>query len=356
MDTRTNAGRLLVGLAVTFLLAGCATGASPTPVPTATPVPQVGTSACVVSTLAGKPGVPGAADGAGASARFSGEPEFIVTDSTGAFFISDTANHAIRKMTPDGTVSTFAGKAGEPGTADGVGAQARFNRPNGLAFDASGSLYVAEEGNDAIRKVTPDGTVTTFARKLGIRPDPIAVDAAGNVYTGGWEGNVILKIAPDGTVTEFVGKRGDYGWTDGVGSAARFKVPVDLKFDAQGVLWVVEWGDPEGSGALRKVTPDGTVTTLKSDWDGFGTPGGIWINPSGEIYATSYYHNTVTKIRPDGTVTVLAGLWGEAGAGYRDGPGDAARFAGPTDIVRDASGLFYIADLYNSVIRTMRCS
>jgi sugar lactone lactonase YvrE len=331
----------------------CHERADPSPDPDAGP--QAGTSTCVVATLAGKPGVTGTADGVGSAARFSGELEFIVMDSAGAMFISDTANHAIRKLTPDGTVTTFAGKAGEAGYVDGVGAEARFNRPNGLAFDAAGTLYVAEEGNDAIRKITPDGTVTTFAKGLGIRPDPIAIDAAGNVYTGGWEGNSILKLAPDGTVTEFVGKQAHPGATDAEPLPSRWTA-ADLKFDAQGVVWVVEWHEPEGNGAVWKVTPDGTVTTLRSDWDGFGMPGLIWIDPSGQIFATSYFHNTVMKISRDGTVTVVAGMWGDAGAGYHDGPGDVARFAGPVGMARDATGLFYVADLGNSVIRTMRCS
>ncbi|MBP1704825.1 MAG: repeat containing protein, partial [Chloroflexi bacterium] len=308
----------------------------------------------------------GTADGVGPEARFSGEPEYIVMDSAGAFYISDTASHTIRKMTPDGTVTTFAGAPGASGFVDGAGAKARLNRPNGLALDASGALYVAEEGNDAIRRITPDGTVTTLADKLGIMPAAIALDAAGNVYTGGWDGHVILKITPDGTVTPFAGKTGVEGTKgtavpiDGTGSAARFYALIDLKVDAQGVLYVVEWREEDASGdiygALRKVTPDGTVTTLRTDWVTPGAPGALWIDPSGVLYATSFYDQTVMKIGPDGTATVLAGMRGEANAGYRDGPGDVARFNGPVGIVRDASGLFYVVDLANSVVRTMRCS
>lgn len=358
MDAQTTSGRSLVGLTVALVLAGCAAGAtsSPSAAPSPSVSPAAGRSDCAVATLAGKPGEEGAVDGVGAEARFSGELTYLAMDSAGVVFIIDTADHAILKMTPDGTVTTFAGKRGVAGTVDGVGTAARFNRPNELAFDAAGTMYLAQEGNDAIRRITPDGTVTTFADNIGFLPAGLAVDAAGNVYTSGWDGDVILKIAPDGTITTFAGMMDVPGTADGQGSAARFDgALVELKFDAQGVLWVVEWQEP--GGRLRKVTPDGTVTTVRSDWDGFGTPGAIWIDLSGEMYSPSYFHNTVMRISPDGAVTALAGLWSQEDARtYADGPGDVARFAGPTGIVRDVSGLFYIADSENMVIRTMRCN
>jgi large repetitive protein len=374
VNVHLNAAWPLVGLAATLLLAGCAAGASPSPAPvTPTPIvtpseavatpasipsptatPAVGTSDCVVSTIAGKAGeTVGAVDGTGAEAGFSGEPQYIVMDSAGAFFITDTADHVIRKMTPDGVVTTFAGKIGELGSVDGVGTAARFNRPSGLAIDRSDNLYVAgNEAND-IRRITPDGAVTTLASKLGIEPSGIALDAAGNVYTGGWVGNVILKIAPDGTVTELAGKRGSPGWTDGKGEAARFQWLITVASDAHGVLWVADVATDLSDVAVRRVTPDGTVTTLKGDWKTYGLPSVIWFDSSGELYGTSYPGHTVMKIAQDGTVTLLAGKPGEGGSA--DGPGDVARFTGPIGVVQDASGLFYIVDSDNHTIRTMRC-
>lgn len=375
MNEHAKAGRPLVGLAVILLLAGCAAGASPTPVPatptpvatpsaaiatpgstpspTASPIPAAAASGCVVSTLAGKAGEAGAVDGVGTEARFSGEPQFIVMDSRGDMFVTDTADHVIRKMTPDGVVTTFAGKIGELGSVDGVGTAARFNRPNGLAIDASDTLYVAGNDADDVRKITPDGTVTTLASKLGIEPSGIALDAAGNVYTGGWVGNVLLKIAPDGTVAELAGKRGSPGSIDGTGDAARFRILLTVVADAQGVLWVADLAFDLSELAVRRVTPDGTVTTLKGDWQTYGLPSVFWVAPSGELYATAFVGQTVMRIAEDGTVTLLAGKPDEAGS--VDGPGDVARFAGPIGIMRDASGLFYIVDSDNHTIRTMRC-
>jgi sugar lactone lactonase YvrE len=372
MSARTNAGRLLAGLAFTFLLAGCAAGTSPVPAtptpivipsaavatpastPSAAPTPAAAASGCVVTTLAGQPGVvAGAVDGTGAAARFSAEMQFIVMDSHGDMFVTDTADHVIRKVTPTGVVTTFAGKIGEPGSADGVGTAARFTRPNGIAIDASDTLFVAGNEDNAVRKITPDGTVTTLAADLGIEPSGIALDAAGNVYTGGWVGYVILKIAPDGTVTELAGKRGSPGSIDGKGEAARFRWLIGMASDAHGVLWVTDLAPDLIDLQVRKVAPDGVVTTLKGDWETYGVPSVVWVAPSGELYATSYVGHTVMRIAEDGTVTLLAGKPGEAGSA--DGPGDVARFAGPIGIVQDASGLFYIVDSDNHTIRTMRC-
>ena len=377
MGERISMSQLFVGLTITVLLAACSVGSSPTqgpaastPVATASaavatpastpPTPQPAASradaasGCVVTTLAGKPGdTAGAVDGTGAAARFSGEPQYIVMDPAGAFFITDTADHVIRKMTPDGVVTTFAGKIGEPGSVDGVGAAARFKRPSGLAIDPSENLYVAGNEADDVRKITPDGTVTTLATKLGIEPSGIALDAAGNVYTGGWAGNVLLKIAPDGTVTDLAGKRWSPGWTDGKGEAARFQWLLTVTSDANDVLWVADVALDLSDMRVRRVTPDGKVTTLKGDWKTHGLPSVIWVDPSGDLYGTSYPGHTVMKIAWDGTVTLLAGKLGEAGS--TDGPGDIARFAGPIGMIRDAAGLFYIVDSDNHTIRTMRC-
>jgi sugar lactone lactonase YvrE len=268
-------------------------------------------------------------------------------------FVSDTADHVIRKMTPDGVVTIFAGKIGELGSVDGVGTAARFNRPNGLAIDRSDNLYVAGNEADDVRKITPDGTVTTLAAKLGIEPSGIALDDAGNVYTGGWAGNVLLKIAPDGTVTELAGKRGSPGTTDGTGEAARFQWLLTVVADEQGVLWVGDLAPDLSALAVRRVTPDGVVTTLKGDWETYGLANVAWVDPSGELYAVSYPGHTVMRIAQDGSATLLAGKMGDAGSA--DGPGDVARFSGPIGMLRDASGLFYIVDSDNHTIRTMRC-
>src|SRR5439155_412922 len=116
--------------------------------------------------FAGLPGVSGINDGTGSAARFW-EPEALAVDSAGNVYATDSNNHTIRKITPAGAVTTLAGLAGNPGGADGTGAQARFYYPQGVAVDTAGNLYVGDSGNHTIRKLTPAGAVTTLAGSAG---------------------------------------------------------------------------------------------------------------------------------------------------------------------------------------------
>lgn len=133
------------------------------------------TPAGVVSTLAGTVGTIGGTDGTGAAARFS-SPEGVATDSAGNVYVADSANNTIRKITPAGVVTTLGGTAGMTGSTDGVGAAARFSFPEGVAADGAGNLYVADTGNDLIRKITPAGVVTTIVGspgEKGFLPGPL---------------------------------------------------------------------------------------------------------------------------------------------------------------------------------------
>jgi ATP-dependent protease HslVU (ClpYQ) peptidase subunit len=224
-----------------------------------------------VSTFAGS-GQDLSDDGTGTSANIA-RPRGAVFDASGNLFVTDSY-HRIRKITPSGVVTTFAGSG--YGDADGTGTAAQFKKPVGLAIDGSGNLYVAEEEGRRIRKITSAGVVTTlagsgdydFAEGNGTaakfrNPTGVAVDAGGNVYVADSENHRIRKITPNGDVTTFAG--GSEGFADGNGASAQFKKPFDLVFDATGNMYVSD-GDNH---KIRKITSSGAVTTFAGSTYGF---------------------------------------------------------------------------------------
>lgn len=340
---------------------------SPTLIPSPTPSPPVGDRSCVVGTLAGTAGQVGAVDGRGAAARFSAKVSVGAFDAAGVLYVVDGGNHAIRKVTPDGEVTTWAGGLGEAGSADGPGTSARFDTPVSLAFDAAGVAYVADSGNHTIRRITPDGTVTTLAGKAGdpayvdgtrdearfATPFSIAVDAAGTVYVGERDGGAIRRITLDGTVTSLAGIPGVTAFdTDGTGREAGFGWPFGIAIGPGGVLYVADVRGDRSVSALRTVTADGVVATLDADWTA-GSPGSLWIDPSGTLFTAAFMANTILELTPDATVRHLAGIRGVEGSA--DGTGDVAGFTGPLGIARDAAGTLYVGDAFNATIRTIRC-
>ncbi|MCE7957971.1 MAG: hypothetical protein DYH06_08555, partial [Acidobacteria bacterium ACB2] len=328
------------------------------------------TPAGVVTTLAGLAGSPGAADGTGSAAQFDG-PLGVAVDASGNVYVADYWNHTIRKVTPAGVVTTLAGLAGSAGSADGTGSAAQFNRPAGVAVDSSGIVYVAESRNHTIRKVTPAGAVTTLAGLAGSPgsadgtgsaarfgyPDGVAVDASGNVYVADSLNHTIRKVTPAGAVTTLAGLAGSSGAADGTGSAARFDDPDGMAVDASGNLYVADYGNH----TIRYVTPAGVVTTLaglagsagSADGTGsaarFDNPIGVAVDASGIIYVADYWNHTIRKVTPAGVVTTLAGLAGSSGAA--DGTGSAAQFSFPEGLAADISGSLYVADRGNRTIR-----
>ncbi len=256
-------------------------------------------------------GAAGSTDGPSDSATFR-NPIDVVVSKAGDVYVADQLSQKIRKISPDGTVSTFAGSS--QGYLDGVGTGARLNYPTGLAIDRNGVLYVADAFNSRIRKITPDGTVTTLA--------------------GGGSGSGIVN---------------------GVGSAARFNRPAGLTVDNSGTVYV---GDSENH-AIRKITPDGTVTTLAGSGspgfvDGVGSaarftnPRGIAVGKSGELYVVDKGNNVIRKVLQDGTVTTFAG---SGQAGMADGIGTAAQFNQPQYITTDRWGMLFVSDTNNGAIR-----
>jgi len=328
------------------------------------------TPANVVSTLAGTAGTVGSADGTGSAASFD-YPEGIAVDASGNLYVADTYNSTIRKITPAGGVSTIAGTAGTQDSTDGTGAAARFNRPSGITVDSSGNLYVADSHNSTIRKITSAGVVSTVAGTAEYygsadgtgtaasfsEPTGIAVDASGNLYVADTYNSTIRKITSAGVVSTVAGTAGNYGSSDGTGSAASFSEPVGIAVDASGNLYVAD----AGNNTIRKITSAGVVSTLAGtagnygSADGAGTaasfdsPEGIAVDASGNLYVADAGNNTIRKITSAGVVSTLAGTAGNYGSA--DGAGTAASFYDPVGIALDASGNLYVADLHNNTIR-----
>ncbi|HEV2327497.1 MAG TPA: protein kinase [Verrucomicrobiae bacterium] len=267
------------------------------------------TPAGVVSTLAGLNHSRGNADGSGTNTARFWSPFGIAVDSSGNVFVADTGNNTIRKITPDGVVTTIAGLAGQAGSDDGVGSAARFRNPWDVAVDNAGEVYVADMSNDTIRKITPDGRVHTFAGQAGItgntdgwgnsarfnNPFGVAVDNAGNVYVSDTANNVIRKITDARVVTTLAGAPGNAGDIDGNAPDARFWSPQGLSVDNAGNIYVAD----TGNNAIRKITPMGVVTTLPLSADktvALNSPGGVAVDSSGNVYVADTNNHCVRKI------------------------------------------------------------
>ena len=337
---------------------------------------RVVTPAGAVTTLAGSPEQSGSADGTGVDtgAKFF-SPQGPSVDSAGNIYVAEYYNYTIRKITPAGVVTTLAGLAGNVGSTDDTGTAARFNQPTGTAVDSAGNVYVADSGNNVIRKVTPAGVVTTFAGTAGLTgsadgtgtaarfslPRGIAIDSAGTLYIADTGNDTIRKITSAGVVTTVAGAAGQYGAADGQGTAARFNFPNGVSVDGAGNIYVAD----AINNAIRKVTPNGSVTTLaglagapagRVDGAGnvarFAKPTGVAVDPAGNVYVADDDNQQIRKISPTGVVTTVAGVSGNSGTldgnGYYNNPG---LFYLPASTATDAAGNIYVADMGNNTIR-----
>ncbi len=265
-----------------------------------------------VTTLAGQNGVAGFADGTGSAARFD-HPEGLGIDASGTLYVADTYNQTIRRVTADGVVTTLAGQKGGRGHADGVGTAAQFGSVVAIATTPSGDVLVAEVSDLAtnqIRKITPGGQVTTlYTNQNGVLGSnfgitDLAVDLSGNIYVANY-GGFIVKITTDGVATTVAGRLGGGNIVDGTGTDARFlSIPCFAFNWVHGEIWV------EDGTTVRKITSDGLVMTVLGQVD-------------------------------DGGVV--------------DGIGGAARVVGvPGGIAADPFGDVWVADAYGAVLRRIQ--
>ena len=322
------------------------------------------TAGAVVTTLAGA-GTVGSNDGTGSAAQFS-SPQGVAVDSAGTLYVADTNNNMIRQVTAAAVVTKLAG-SGAPGGFDGTGVSARFNGPVGVAVDSAGVVYVADTVSDTIRKITSGGVVTTLAGFIGslgavdgagsaarfAYPFGVATDTSGNIYVADRSNHTVRKVSPEGHVTTFAGLANTPGTTDGTGSAARFNSPQGVAVDGAGTVYIADTLNH----TIRTISPGGVVTTLAGlagaggNTDGTGSaarfrqPRGLAVDTTGAVYVADSSNFTIRKIAPGGVVTTFAGLAGFFGT--TNGTGSAARFDQPRGVAVDSAGTVYVADTNN---------
>jgi hypothetical protein len=335
-----------------------------------------------IATLAGLAGTNGSTDGTGNAALFY-NPRGIAVDNNTNVYVTDLNNHTVRKLTLAGgnwTVTTIAGLAGNFGSADGSYTNARFNGPYGITADGGGNLYVADTGNSTIRKLTPSGpdwVVSTIAGLAGSPgsvdssnrnsrfryPIGIAVDSGGNLFVTDQGNNTIRKLTPLGTnwmASTMAGLAGSSGSSDGTNSNARFNNPYGIAVDNNTNVYVAD----KYCSIIRKLKLVGAnwvVSTMAglaghsggADGTGsearFNNPTDVAVDVGGNVYVADDGNNTIRRITTNGAVLTVAGVAGSSGS--VDGTGNTVRFNGPYAIAVDNNTNVYVADSANNTIR-----
>ena len=323
----------------------------------------------------GQPGYSG--DGNKAVNAQLSTPEGLAVDLGGNLYIADLGNQRIRLVTPAGIISTIAGTGVAGYTADNVPATtSELSSPQEIAMDSAGNLYIADQGNNRIRKVTPGGTITTYAGTgtsgstgdggpaTGATlngPISVAVDYAGNLYIGDASYQV-RRVSPGGTITHVagIGFPGDLG-DNGPASSAQLGYPSGLATDAAGNIYVSD----QYALRVRKISPGGIITLYAGGGSNnpgdngpatsaqLNYPGGLTVDYNGNLYIAD--QNRVRKVGSNGQITTAAGTGGNPFGG--DGAAAAlAQFSTAWGIARDHSGNFYVADAYNCRVRKIATS
>jgi sugar lactone lactonase YvrE len=292
----------------------------------------------VVTTIAGG-GVAGLSPQNPYSVRFS-DPFGIAAAPDGTIYVSDGVDaHRIYRISPAGVATLLAGSS--EGFRDGAGADARFSTPSGLAMDAAGNLYVADTGNDAIRRIALDGTVSTIAGPgAGLNgPVGLTVDPSGRIIVADTYNDRIVAIQHEGGVTPIAGG-GGRGFEDG--PVAKFDTPTDVAASPGGNIYVAD----AGNGAVRMIAPDGVVSTIATYSAGRPRPLGVAVADPASVFVADA-RGYVLEITPGGRERILAG----SEPGFADGAGADARFRAPTGIAVVGPGRLVVTDRRNDIVR-----
>jgi uncharacterized protein (TIGR03437 family) len=331
-----------------------------------------------ISTIAGNGGVSYSGDGgAAAKAQLNG-PLGVAVDSGGNLYIADTANNAVRKVTAAGTISTLAGSGTLGSGGDGAAAtSAQLNGPQGVAVDASGNVYIADTGNAKVRKVSAGGTISTYAgsgtagfagdgaaatsAQLNL-PIGLAVDSGGNLYIADYGNNVVRRVAASGgTISTVAGNTvQSYGGDGAKATSAALNGPQSVAVDGGGNLYIAD----SQNNRVRVVTPAGGISTVAGTGlpgytgDGKAATSAQIVSPSGLVVDSTgglYFTDSSAVIRK---FTVGGSIYTIAGNGTQGYSGDGALATGaqlnaPMAMAVDSKGVLYVADTGNSSIRAL---
>ena len=292
-------------------------------------------------------------------------PEGIAVDKLGNVYTTEYGSSIIRKITPNGIVSTLAGKDSALGFIDGISNEARFNRPHGIAVNKFLNVYVADMKNCIIRKILPNGKVKTIAGVPEVKgssdgkssqatfnqPEGIAINSKGYIYIADTYNYIIREISIDGNVKTLAGKAGISGSADGKGIKSRFNMPIGIAIDGKDNIYIVDAnydGTTPGNCTIRKITTKGVVscTDGKGRIATFNRPVGITVTKEGIVYIAYTEGDIIRKITADGIVSTIGGKY--MIEDKQDGKGNDARFNDPQAIAISDKGVLFIADTFNN--------
>ena len=334
----------------------------------------------IITRVVGSALPPDVGDGGLATDAVLAHPRSVAVDRSGNVFISDWNNNRVLRVTPGGIVSTIAGTKTLGFSGDGgPGAKAQLNGPHGIAVDAAGNVYIADQMNSRVRRVGTDGIIRTIAgngtagwtgdgglaTQAAVAPSAIAVDAAGNVYIPMQAFHVIRRVAPDGIITTIAGTGGvGFSGDGGPATQALLTAPIGIASDSAGNLYFAD----QPNNRIRKISAAGIITTVAgSGTQGFSGDGGPAINAAldgpfgvavdrgGVVYITDSRNDRIRRVGLDGVITTFAGN-GNPGFSGDGGRPTAARLQGPHGVDVDAAGTVYIADTANDRIRKISVS
>jgi RHS repeat-associated protein len=335
-----------------------------------------GVQNAIITTVVGN-GIPGfSGDRGPANAAQLSDPEGAAVGPDGSLFIADTYNARIRRVGPDGVITTVAGN-GTPGFRGdgGPATAAQLNGPAGVAVGPDGSLYIADSGNYRVRRVGPDGIITTLAgngssgfvgdgspaaaARLTL-PTGVAVGPDGSLFIADFWDHRVRRVGPDGVITTVAGN-GTFGFSGDGGPAttAQLYSPWGVTVGPDGSLYVVD----SLNNRIRRVGPDGVITTVAGNgtfgFSGDGgpatqarleRPNGIAVGPDGSLFIADTYNARIRRVGPDGVITTVAGN-GTFGFGGDSGPAAAARLGRSFGLAVGPDSSLYIADSDNNRVR-----